>query len=82
MWVKNADLHTDCDQHVYVNLPVLDCVPEVLDVVLVSERGTILLEPAHNLILLFGSQKFGPIKHCGRGKLFVRSTGGNTNVAG
>lgn len=50
---------SDGDQHVYVNLPILDSVEEVLDVVLVSQGSPVSLESAVNLGPLFWVQELG-----------------------
>lgn len=63
-WEENGErvergIYSDGDQHMDVNLPVLNSVEKVLDVVLVGQGSSVGLEPALNFRLLFGSQKFG-----------------------
>jgi len=52
-------VYSDCDEHVYVDLPVLDSVEEVLGIELISEPTTVLLKTAGHLLFLLRSQELG-----------------------
>ena len=65
-WEEERDgvqrsVDTDGDQHVHVDLPVLESVIGKLDVELISEGGTIGLKSPLDLDTLFFSQEFGTI---------------------
>lgn len=44
-----------------VNLPVLDSVEEIFDVVFIGKRSAISLETASDLDLFLGGEEFGTI---------------------
>lgn len=56
-----AGVHEDGDEHVHPDLPVLEGVPEILEVKLVGERRPIALETGNDLLPLGLRQELGRV---------------------
>lgn len=52
-------------EHVYIDLPILDSIPEILHVELVSQPATILFKTAGDFSLLLACEKLG------RGRIII-----------
>ena len=49
---------SDCDKHVYVNLPVFESIHGELEVKFIGKAGSVMLETAFDFRALFLSQEF------------------------
>ena len=49
---------SDCDQHVHVNLPILESIHGELEVEFIGKVGSVMLETAFDFRALFLSQEF------------------------